>query len=142
LELRLPYVRFNIAPAGTRWRVPAFIFDAKGTPAHCQDGEPNVRGSPPAVPPGLPAQLLVRRPDIAAAEQTVVAANAQIRVATAALYPTFSPTSFAGYEWCGALRRRVAGSFNWERNRKGFHILTALDVRRAFTIQRCGAGPT
>ena len=33
MEMRLPYVSYNIVPAGTRWRVPAtaFIFDAKGT---------------------------------------------------------------------------------------------------------------
>jgi len=36
--------------------------------------------SPPVVPPGLPAQLLVRRPDVAEVEQNVVAANAQIGV--------------------------------------------------------------
>jgi multidrug efflux system outer membrane protein len=54
--------------------------------------------SPPAVPAGLPAMLLRRRPDVAAAEQTVVAANAQIGVAQAALYPTFSLSSFIGFE--------------------------------------------
>jgi multidrug efflux system outer membrane protein len=59
---------------------------------------PLYEASPPAVPPGLPAQLLVRRPDVAAAEQNVVAANAQIGVAKAQLYPTFTLTSFAGFE--------------------------------------------
>jgi outer membrane protein, multidrug efflux system len=54
--------------------------------------------SPPEVPAGLPAMLLARRPDVAAAEQAVVAANAQIGVATAAFYPTFSLSSFVGYE--------------------------------------------
>ena len=54
--------------------------------------------SPPEVPAGLPAMLLRRRPDVAAAEQTVVAANAQIGVAKAALYPTFSLASFVGFE--------------------------------------------
>jgi len=54
--------------------------------------------SPPAVPPGLPAQLLARRPDVAEAEQNLVAANAQVGVATAEFYPRFTLTSSAGFE--------------------------------------------
>jgi outer membrane protein, multidrug efflux system len=54
--------------------------------------------SPPAVPPGLPAQLLARRPDVAEAEQNLVAANAQIGVATAEFYPRFTLTSSAGFQ--------------------------------------------
>ena len=54
--------------------------------------------STPDVPAGLPAMLLTRRPDVAAAEQAVVASNAQIGVATAAFYPTFSLSSFVGFE--------------------------------------------
>jgi multidrug efflux system outer membrane protein len=54
--------------------------------------------SPPEVPAGLPAMLLARRPDVAAAEQTMVAANAQIGVATAEFYPQFSLSSFVGFE--------------------------------------------
>src|SRR6266849_8078872 len=54
--------------------------------------------SPPVVPPGVPAQLLARRPDVAEAEQNLVAANAQIGVATAEFYPRFTLTSSAGFE--------------------------------------------
>jgi outer membrane protein, multidrug efflux system len=54
--------------------------------------------SPPEVPPGLPSELLARRPDVAVAEQNVVAANAQIGVATANFFPRFTLTATAGLQ--------------------------------------------
>jgi multidrug efflux system outer membrane protein len=53
---------------------------------------------PPAVPAGLPADLLRRRPDVAEAEQTLAAASAQIGVAVAQFYPDLRLTSTAGFE--------------------------------------------
>ena len=51
---------------------------------------------PPQVPAGLPASLLERRPDVMAAEQLLVAANANVGAAKALFYPTLSLTGSAG----------------------------------------------
>jgi NodT family efflux transporter outer membrane factor (OMF) lipoprotein len=62
----------------------------------------------PSVPVTLPAQLLERRPDIAAAERRMAAANEQIGIAQAAYYPTINLAAAAGLEGSSLLNW-----FNW-----------------------------
>ncbi|MHC1727707.1 MAG: efflux transporter outer membrane subunit [Syntrophobacteraceae bacterium] len=50
----------------------------------------------PAIPAGVPSQVLVRRPDILQAEQSLIAANAQIGAAKARYFPTISLTGAIG----------------------------------------------
>ncbi len=64
--------------------------------------------NPADVPAGLPSQLLERRPDIQEAEQNLVAANAQIGVARAQLFPQISLTGTGGVESIG-----LGNIFTW-----------------------------
>ena len=68
---------------------------------------------PPAVPPGMPSELLERRPDIAAAERRVAEANDRIGIARAAFYPTISLNGAVGFEGSSFGNLFNPASFVW-----------------------------
>jgi NodT family efflux transporter outer membrane factor (OMF) lipoprotein len=80
---------------------------------------------PPPIAFGLPSQLLERRPDVAAAERRVAAANAHIGVARAAFFPVFSLGAAAGTESFSLANLMLAPSRFWSVGPKG--VLTLLD---------------
>jgi NodT family efflux transporter outer membrane factor (OMF) lipoprotein len=83
---------------------------------------------PPAIPPGLPSELLERRPDIAAAERRMASANAQIGVAKAAYYPTISLGATGGFE-SGVITTLISGpSILWSAG--GSAIMPLFDAGR------------
>lgn len=65
--------------------------------AELQEVKPIAKG-PPEIPPGLPSELLSRRPDVRRAERQLAAATGRIGVATADLYPKFSITAALGLQ--------------------------------------------
>lgn len=68
---------------------------------------------PPAPPAGLPSALLDRRPDVRSAEQDLVAANAQIGVAKAALFPAISLTGALGAQSAAFSNLLAGGAGIW-----------------------------
>ena len=72
-----------------------------------------VTTAPPPIPVGLPSQLLERRPDVAAAEWNMAAANAQIGVAYAAYYPALTLSGSGGVESSAIGKLLEASSRYW-----------------------------
>ena len=104
---------------------------------------------PPSPPPGLPSTLLERRPDIQAAEYTLVASNARIGVAKAAYFPQITLTAAGGYQssaltslftspaglWSfgGQLAQPI---FTGGRLRSGVRLAEAVNQEAVLTYQR------
>jgi NodT family efflux transporter outer membrane factor (OMF) lipoprotein len=66
------------------------------TPANFELAVAPFHSIPPPIPVGIPSELLERRPDIAAAERRIAAANAEIGIAKSAFYPTLTLSAAAG----------------------------------------------
>jgi NodT family efflux transporter outer membrane factor (OMF) lipoprotein len=66
-------------------------------PSALDIGSSKINGPPPPIPIGIPSQLLERRPDIAANERQVAAANANVGIAETAYYPTLTLSASAGF---------------------------------------------
>ena len=87
-DITLQRAQFEHAIAVLLGKPPA-SFTLSNTPLNAR---------PPVIPPGLPSELLERRPDIAAAERRVAEANDRIGIARAAFYPTISLSGAVGIE--------------------------------------------
>jgi NodT family efflux transporter outer membrane factor (OMF) lipoprotein len=90
---------------------------------------------PPSTPVGLPSSLLERRPDVAAAERRVAAANAQIGVATAAYFPTLTLGVQGGFETADLSQLLTAPSRFWSIGPVLAQNVFDAGLRRARTAQ-------
>lgn len=89
----------------------------------------------PAIPAGVPSELLERRPDIAAAERRVDAANAQIGIDIAAYYPNVQLFGNGGFESGNAGTWIQGPSAFWSLGGSAIEILFDAGRRHAITDQ-------
>jgi len=89
----------------------------------------------PAIPVGVPSQLLQRRPDIAAAERTMAQANAIIGVEQAAYYPTLSLTGSGGLQSSAIAKLFSLPALFWSLGASASETIFDAGLRRA-TVAR------
>jgi len=88
----------------------------------------SLNATPPIIPPGLPSELLERRPDIASNERQMASANARIGIAKAAYFPLFNLGPSAGFESTTIV--------NWLSSPSAFASAGASAVVTAFDVGR------
>ena len=94
---------------------------------------------PPAIPVGLPSELLERRPDISAAERRMAAANAEIGVAKSAYYPLVNLAAAGGFE-SGSITTLLSGpSILWSAGPSALFTVFDVGRRRAASDQAIAA---
>jgi len=84
--------------------------------------------APPVIPVGVPSDLMERRPDVAAAERRVAAANAQIGIARTGYFPLFNLSGSGGFE-SSTITNLISGP-------SGFFSLGAAAAVTAFDVGR------
>jgi NodT family efflux transporter outer membrane factor (OMF) lipoprotein len=89
----------------------------------------------PAIPVGVPSQLLERRPDIAAAERTMAQANAIIGVEKAAYYPTLSLTGAGGLQSSSIAQLFSLPALFWSLGASATQIIFDAGLRNATVAQ-------
>ena len=93
----------------------------------------------PAIPVGLPSQLLQRRPDIAAAERTMAQANATIGVEKAAYYPAVSLTGGGGLQSSSIARLFSLPALVWSLGASASQTVFDAGLRKAAVTQYTAA---
>jgi efflux transporter, outer membrane factor (OMF) lipoprotein, NodT family len=121
-------IAVSIGEAPANFSLPA-LSKPDGSTAH--DGLP----APQAIPAGLPSQLLLRRPDLSAAERRVAAANAQIGVAESAYFPDLTLSAAAGYRGSSFANLLSAPNLFWSLGPALAQTLFDGGARRAQVAQ-------
>ena len=92
------------------------------------------KAMPPSIPAGLPSTLLARRPDVSAAQNAMLAAQARVGVAQAAWFPSVALTASGGYA-----SPELGDLFKWSARAWGIGALMSLPLfdggRRAALVQ-------
>jgi multidrug efflux system outer membrane protein len=81
------------------------------------------RSALPVIPPGVPATVLTRRPDVSAAQTSVMAAQARVGVAKAAWFPDIALTASGGYA-----SSELSDLFKWSSRAWGIGLLASLPL--------------